>query len=54
MKYRKQGRWIFGQKSDTKSTTWTTTPPPPDTELYVVAWGNGQQSLLASRKETQE
>lgn len=46
MKYRKQGRTLFAQKKGV--IIWRTTPPPSGTELYVVAWANSQQSLLAS------
>lgn len=52
MRYRKNGRTLFGVK--TSPITWRTTPPPKGTKLYVVAWANGQQSLLASKIVTQE
>jgi hypothetical protein len=54
IRYRKQGRTLFGQKSESKPITWTTKPPAKGTVLYVLGWGNGQQSLLASKTVTQE
>lgn len=52
MKYRKQGRWVFSVKRN--PIVWTSRQPDKGTQLYVVGWNNGQQSLLASRVETQE
>lgn len=52
MRYRKNGRTLFGVK--TSPITWRTTPPPKGTKLYVIAWNDGQQSLLASKIITQE
>lgn len=52
MKYRKGGRYVWGQKRSDKPTTWTTTPPPAGTKVYVVAWANGQSILMASKVET--
>jgi hypothetical protein len=54
MRYRKNGRTLWGQKHENKPITWTTIAPPKGTKLYVIGWNNGQQSLLASRIETQE
>ena len=51
MKYRKNGRTLYGVKSPV--IVWRTTPPPKGTIVYVVAWANGQQNLLASKIETQ-
>jgi hypothetical protein len=52
MKFRKQGRYVYAVKGS--HIVWTSKPPAKGTEVYVVGWGNGQQSLLASKIITQE
>lgn len=52
LKYRKQGRYVYGQKSDKRPIIWTTTSPPAGTKVWVVGWGNGQSILMASKVET--
>ncbi len=49
MKYRKNGRTLFGQKG--KTIIWGTKPPPAGTTVHVVCWHNGQMPLMASKTE---
>lgn len=46
IRYRKQGRYLYGQNKT--PICWESKPPPPGTKVYTLVWHGGQHSLMAS------
>lgn len=56
MKYRKQGRYVYGRKPGADGvtiTTWSSKPPPKGSTVYTLGWHDAQHPLMATGKYKQ-